>query len=122
MSSIELDNELKILLIYGFVYGFIFITSLLYFFKLENKNRSDIKNDCENKLPELNMQTIMTININSTLQRYTKMIARDLDTIQKLFGANVSRTVKAILIHNLLLFSLINLWVCCISEVILIMR
>jgi len=54
------------------------------------------------KLPELNMQTIMTININSTLQRYSKMIARDLETIQKLFGANVSRTVQAILTHNLL--------------------
>ena len=68
MSSIELDNELKILLIYGFVYGFLFITSLLYFFKLENKNRLDIKNDCENKLYELNI--IKSSNLHNRMKMY----------------------------------------------------
>jgi len=53
-------------------------------------------------LPELNVNTIKTIDMNKTLKKYGPMIAKDLDTIQKLFGANVSRTVKTILTHNVL--------------------
>ena len=37
IPSIEFDNELKILSIYGFIYGFLLIASVLYFFKSKNK-------------------------------------------------------------------------------------
>jgi hypothetical protein len=37
IPSIEFDYELKILSIYGFIYGFLLIASILYFFKSKNK-------------------------------------------------------------------------------------
>jgi hypothetical protein len=53
-------------------------------------------------LPELNINTVKTIDINKTLKKYSPMMIRDFETVHRLFGANVARTVKAILVHNFL--------------------
>jgi len=63
MTSIELDNELRILSIYGFVYGFLFIASLLYFFTSKIKYTPV----CENKLSELNM---IKSNLHNRMKMY----------------------------------------------------
>jgi len=59
-------------------------------------------NKVVSELPEVNFKTIQTIDMAKQLKRYGPMIAKDFETIQKLFGANVSRTIKSILVHNFL--------------------
>jgi len=59
-------------------------------------------NKVVSELPEVNLKTIQTIDMNRQLKRYGPMIAKDFETIQKIFGANVSRTIKAIFVQNLL--------------------
>ena len=53
-------------------------------------------------LTDLNYTTIKTIDFSKTLKKYGPMIARDFQSIKKLYGANVSRVIQAIFSHNLL--------------------
>ena len=59
-------------------------------------------NRAVSNLPELNWQTLQSINMNSIMQRYSIMMKKDMDTIQLLFGANIARVIKQIFIVNVL--------------------
>jgi hypothetical protein len=53
-------------------------------------------------LPELNWNTLQSINMNKIMQKYSIMIKKDMDTIQLLFGANIARVIKQVFIVNIL--------------------
>jgi hypothetical protein len=59
-----------------------------------------ILNETVAQLPELNINTIKTINIQGIFAKYRPMIQQDLKKIQKLFGNNMVILIKNLFMKN----------------------